>query len=200
MQKFCCNWWATSSFYFGWAWNSERYILSPSYSSVQRNARQIYNLKVKKNTEKKTPNDNHFTRNYAGAVRKEQSKTAENCLSQLNDAQPFVHEFLYQSGGQSMFVLYLEQTLSDIYHFWTDHSPLSAFPLTFDTTFKISCHRIWWMSRIVWWHSLTDRKYGSVFGTRICPEKGGRVSKEVPFSSEHIKRDSRIPFRWDRPD
>ena len=52
---------------------------------------------------------------------------------------------------------------------------------------KISCHMIWWMARIAWWwHSFTDAQYSSLSGTRTCPEKWGRVSKEVSLSSKRL--------------
>ena len=37
-----------------------------------------------------------------------------------------------------MFVLYLYQTLNDVSPSCTDHSPVSASPLAFDTTFSIA--------------------------------------------------------------
>ena len=65
---------------------------------------------------------------------------------------------------------------------------------------KISCHMIWWMARIAWWwHSFTDAQYSSLSGTRTCPEKCGRVSKKVSFSSKRFRSGSRRHFRWNRP-
>ena len=169
----------------------------------------------KKNRERDARWHNNFNRNYAGAV--------WNCLKlslTLDDAQPFVREFFYQLDAQPMFVLYLDQTLNVC----SNHSPVSASPLAFNTTFnigkynftqstyknlnllkkgtntypwfpgpvlvhrkerqeyfsllgvirfkkknrfeKINCHRMWWMSRNVWWHFLTGRQYVSISGTR----------------------------------
>ena len=56
----------------------------PSDSSVQRNARQIYNLKTKKNVEKKTSND---ITTFLG-IMLEHSSTAENRPLQLDDVRP----------------------------------------------------------------------------------------------------------------
>ena len=68
----------------------------------------------------------------------EQFETAENYESPLDDVQPVVHEYLYQSGGQLMFVLHLDQTSNGVSLSCTDGSPVSASPLAFDTVFSIA--------------------------------------------------------------
>ena len=68
----------------------------------------------------------------------EQFETAENYESPLDDVQPVVHEYLYQSGGQLMFVLHLDQTSNGVSLSCTDGSPVLASPLAFDTVFSIA--------------------------------------------------------------
>ena len=68
----------------------------------------------------------------------EQFETAENYGSPLDDVQPVVHEYLYQSGGQLMFVLHLDQTSNGVSLSCTDGSPVLASPLAFDTVFSIA--------------------------------------------------------------
>ena len=68
----------------------------------------------------------------------EQFETAENYGSPLDDVQPVVHEYLYQSGGQLMFVLHLDQTSNDVSRSSTDCSPVLPSPLAFDTAFNIA--------------------------------------------------------------
>ena len=68
----------------------------------------------------------------------EQFETAENYGSSLDDVQPVVHEYLYQSGGQLMFVLHLDQTSNGVSLSCTDGSPVLASPLAFDTVFSIA--------------------------------------------------------------
>jgi len=66
----------------------------------------------------------------------DQPENAKDCCSPLDDSQPFVRDFLLESGGQPMITLFLDQTLTDVERFCaSDEYPNS--PLAFDTTFNI---------------------------------------------------------------
>ena len=99
--------------------------LRPSDSSVPRNARQIYNLKAKKRSEKRRQKNI----NALLGIMLEQFETAESYGSPLDDVQAAVHEYLYRSGGQ---------TSNDVSRSSTDCSPVLPSPLAFDTAFNIA--------------------------------------------------------------
>ena len=111
--------------------------LRPSDSSVPRNARQIYNLKAKKRSEKRRQKNI----NALLGIMLEQFETAESYGSPLDDVQAAVHEYLYRSGGQLMFVLHLDQTSNDVSRSSTDCSPVLPSPLAFDTAFNIAHYK-----------------------------------------------------------
>ena len=102
-------------------------------SSLPRNMRQIYNIKSKYANQTKKIDD--ITAILLEML--DQAENSEKCRSPIDASQPFVREFLYQSGGQPLIVLYLDQTLNDISRFCTRECKLTPSTLAFDTTFNI---------------------------------------------------------------
>ena len=66
-----------------------------------------------------------------------QAKDSSRFFPQIDPDQSFIREFLYQSEGQPIFVLFLDQNLNDINRFCADFYPSPVSPLAFDTTFNI---------------------------------------------------------------
>ena len=112
--------------------NAENFFQRETDSVVPRNPRQIYNFQ--KNFSKNKTKDDVLD---IIVEMLNQAKDSSSFLSPIDPDQPFICEFLYQSGGQPIFVLFLDQNLNDINRFCTDICPSPVSPLAFDTTFNI---------------------------------------------------------------
>ena len=99
---------------------------------MPRNPRQIYNFQ--QNFSKNKTKDDDVLDIIVEMLN--QAKDSSSFLSPIDPDQPFICEFLYQSGGQPIFVLFLDQNLNDINRFCTGICPSPVSPLPFDTTFN----------------------------------------------------------------
>ena len=112
--------------------NAENFFQRETDSVVPRNPRQIYNFQ--KNFSKNKTKDDVLD---IIVEMLNQAKDSSSFLSPIDPDQPFICEFLYQSGGQPIFVLFLDQNLNDTNQFCTDICPSPVSPLAFDNTFNI---------------------------------------------------------------
>ena len=65
----------------------------------------------------------------------DQAEDSSSFSNPLDEQQPFVREMMYSSGGQPNFVLFLDQTVTDLIKYCTTEGKVS--PLVADTTFNI---------------------------------------------------------------
>ena len=109
--------------------NAENFFQRETYSVVARNPRQIYNFQ--QNVLKNKTKDDDVLDIIVEMLNQAKDSCSFRFPIDLN--QPFIREFLYQSGEQPIFVLFLDQNFNNIKNrFCTD-----ICPSPFDTTFNI---------------------------------------------------------------
>ena len=99
--------------------NAEKFFQRETDSVVPRIPRQIYNFQ--QNVSKNKTKDDDLLDIVVEMLN--QAKDSSSFLSPIDPDQPFICEFLYQSGGQPIFVLFSDQNLNDINRFCTDICP-----------------------------------------------------------------------------